>query len=473
MAGAASGRDRSRESRARGAVLYLLAVTGAAFAVPAWSVTAAAQWYLLPSLAGLQVVALAAAGVPPRDMLRMAARLRWLFVFLLVTYLLLPPDPSTNDHLISWQPVTGWRPIRLNLSGVAAAAMMCLQILIVILASAVVRVRGGGTDLVDGLRGFGLPVLFVHSIDHTLALLGGLRARGAPGSGGGGGGGGGRGIGNGGGGGRGTGGGQGHRRDHAVDSADALGQHPGDGAVATIRRFLRGDAGAFTAAIARSLARARERVAGEHGGHLDARVAHDVAITTGISLMMLSIKILKILPGLPFFPGFKTLLFYPLYILASDLTYSRWGGTVCGTIMGVIGFLQGDGRYGVLEILKHTIPGLIVDLTWPMVKRLPRAALVYCALGLVLAIARTSTEFLTVLLLQARNEVFLFPAVTLVPNLIAGTLSGLVTLVVLPAFRDVNRPHPAAESQGVTGDLAKGEAGTVDKPATVTYRSLS
>ncbi len=66
---------------------------------------------------------------------------------------------------------------------------------------------------------------------------------------------------------------------------------------------------------------------------------------------MMSLKMLRILPGIPFFSGYKTLLLYPLYILAADLTYSRWGGTVCGTIMGVLGFLQGDGRYGAMEIL--------------------------------------------------------------------------------------------------------------------------
>ena len=85
---------------------------------------------------------------------------------------------------------------------------------------------------------------------------------------------------------------------------------------------------------------------------------------------MMSLKMLRILPGIPFFSGYKTLLLYPLYILAADLTYSRWGGTVCGTIMGVLGFLQGDGRYGAMEILKHTAPGFVVDLSWPVLRRL-------------------------------------------------------------------------------------------------------
>jgi len=47
--------------------------------------------------------------------------------------------------------------------------------------------------------------------------------------------------------------------------------------------------------------------------------------------------------GVPFASGHKGVLLIPLYILASRLTYSRWGGTAAGAIMGVIGFLQGDG----------------------------------------------------------------------------------------------------------------------------------
>src|SRR5262249_53333536 len=147
----------------------------------------------------------------------------------------------------------------------------------------------------------------------------------------------------------------------------------------------------------------------------------------------------KILPGIPFFSGFKTLLLFPLYILAADLTHSRWGGTVCGTVMGLVGFMQGDGRYGVMEILKHTVPGFVVDLTWPVLRRL-RSPFVLCALGLVLAIARTSTEFLTVLLLRPRDEVLLFPFFKLIPNVIAGTLSGGVTYFVLAAFRGAREP---------------------------------
>src|SRR5262249_57425507 len=122
------------------------------------------------------------------------------------------------------------------------------------------------------------------------------------------------------------------------------------------------------------------------------------------------------------------------YVLASRLTHSRWGGTAAGSIMGVIGFLQGDGRFGVLEILKHVTPGLVIDLAGPLVRRLPTWSLGYCFLGLAAAAGRITTELVLVLLLGARAEVYLFPAAVLVPNLLAGFLSGFVTVFVLRAF---------------------------------------
>jgi hypothetical protein len=175
-----------------------------------------------------------------------------------------------------------------------------------------------------------------------------------------------------------------------------------------------------------------------------------VAVIAGIALCMASLKMLKVLPGVPFAPGFKTILLFPLYVLAARLTHSRWGATAAGSIMGVIGFLQGDGRFGVLEIIKHVTPGLVIDVGEPLARRLPAWALGYCVLGFFAAIARTATEFVVVLLLGARAEIYLFPVAMLVPNLVAGVLSGFVTVIVL---RLLASSAPAAGEPA--GDVAR------------------
>lgn len=379
-------------------VSYLLAVTAVTFMVPAFTDTRPARWYVVPALLAFQALTLLACRIRAREIVRPAWRLKWLFVFLIGAYALLPPESSSaHDAVLGWYiPVVSWN-LSINLTGLEQSGLMCVQIITLLLASSVVRLTGTGRDLVEGLEAFHLPRLFVYSLDRTFELLGGGRR------------------------GDGRGGGRGETsRRH--------------GFFAVLRQLLRGDIGAFVQSIQGNIDLAGERTGREANRDLGARLAHDVAVVSGIALCMASFKMLKVLPGVPFASGHKALLLFPLYVLASRLTHSRWGGTAAGSIMGVIGFLHGDGRFGVLEMLKNLAPGLVIDLAEPLVRRLPRWAFGYCLLGLAAAVARTATEFAVVVILGARAEVYLFPAAKLVPNLLAGFLSGFVTVFALRAF---------------------------------------
>jgi hypothetical protein len=376
-------------------ILYLLLVTANTFMVPAFAATRPARWLVIPALLALQVVILLVCRIQVTEVVRPVWRLKWLFLFLIGCYVVLPTESSgAGDLVLHWRvPLVDWL-VPLNLTGLERAALMCLQILTLLLASTVVRVTGSGSDLVNGLRALWLPDLFVYSLDHTLELLGGAKKSGR-------------------------------------GRAEAAGQ---GSSLSTLKRLLRGDIGGFVQSIRANIERAGKRPDHEGDRRLGPQLVHDIGIVTGIALCMASVKVLKLLPGLPFAPGHKALLLFPLYVLASRLTHSRWGGTAAGSIMGVIGFLQGDGRFGVLEILKHVAPGLVIDLAGPLVRHLPAWALGYCFLGLAAAAGRITTELVLLVLLGARAEVYLFPAAVLVPNLLAGFLSGFVTIFVLRAF---------------------------------------
>src|SRR5215210_614335 len=157
-------------------VLYLLAVTAVAFMVPAFAITQPARWLVIPALLAVQVVILLACRIRISEIVRPAWRLKWLFLFLIGCYVLLPAEsPGAGDVVLPWRiPVVDW-VLPLNLTGLERAALMCLQILTLLLASTVVRLTGSGNDLVHGLRAFRLPDLFVYSLDYTLELLGGAR----------------------------------------------------------------------------------------------------------------------------------------------------------------------------------------------------------------------------------------------------------------------------------------------------------
>src|SRR5438067_3061770 len=157
-------------------VVYLLAVTAVAFTVPAFATTRPARWFVVPALLALQIVILLAWRFPITGIVRPAWRLKWLFLFLLGCYILLPEEnPGAGELVLRWRvPLVDWL-LPLNVTGLDRAAVMCLQILTLLLASTVVRVTGAGSDLVDGLRALRLPDLLVYSLDHTLELLGGAK----------------------------------------------------------------------------------------------------------------------------------------------------------------------------------------------------------------------------------------------------------------------------------------------------------
>ena len=384
---------------------------------PTFAAPAKVRPLVVSLLLVLQVVILLAGRVSPGEVFRMATRLKVVFLFLVGCYLLLPGE--RDDRVIRW-PVGlfGWS-LRLNLSGLKTALTMCGQMMTVTLASAVLRL-GGEADLVSGLRSFRCPRLLAYSFDNILALFGGELGRG--------------------GGGRGRGGGGGKGR----------GSQSGPGLGAISRELLRGDVSSLVASVRSGIDRASERTHTLAETEGDSRLAHDVTVISGLGLLMMSLKLLRLMPGVPFASGYKTVVLFPLYILAAQLTYSRFGATTAGCIIGLVGLLNGDGRYGVFEVFRHVVPGLAIDLLWPLFRRLPRRVWIYSTLGVIAAVCRVSTELLLGLCLGARWEVYLGLSYRLGTNLLAGALSGAVTFALLPAFREFEPIQRCEVSAGRT-----------------------
>ncbi len=366
-------------------------------------VGAAVAIFLLPRvwMAGAAAGALAAAwlavGLPPRRLARQVYKLVPFALFIVASYALTKEDAAVDR----WARVAlGPWHVPINLGGAAVGALMVLRVLAVVMASQVAR-AGDARAVAHGLGKLGMPRIAAGSIDAVLALLGG----------GGGGGGGGRHRGGGGGGG-------------------ALDGETSEGFWASVKRLGRGDVQPIVQRLHRQIARAEAHVEGEGlAAERGKQVARDVAVISGIALTMLGIKALKVLPGIPFAPGYKVVILTPLYIVASLLTRTRFGATLTGVAMGTVAFLMGDGKYGVFEVAKHVAPGLIADAIVPLVTRDGRmpGGFAWSFIGAVIAVGRFATILVVTAAVAAPRVAYAILIPGLVVHVSFGAASGWVS----------------------------------------------
>lgn len=393
---------------ARLRVLYLLAVAVGVFFLK--------TPLLVGGVLAVHIGLWFAVGLPAWRLWRQCVKL-WVFALLIVvSYAFTGQDPAT-DHWVTLD-VFGWQP-EVNLHGLEAGITMVLRLLTVVMASQIAR-AGDPRAVAQGLRKLGLPKMASVSIDTVLALFGTTgKGRGR---------------------GRGKGGGKGAGGAGAVEEAQ---EEPQERFWDAMKRVLRGDLGPLLGRLERQIAAAEKHALLELGekGRL---LARDVGIVAGVSLTMLGIKVMKLLPSVPFAPGHKGVLLLPLYVAASRLTKTRLGGTATGLTMGTVAFLMGDGRYGVFEIVKHVAPGVFCDVFLPLILAGGRrpGALFWSFFGLILAVARFGTIFAITLLVQAPAVAYavLVPGLTI--HSIFGFLSGYVSYHLLRGL-DKTPPEPA------------------------------
>ncbi len=428
-------------------VLFLLAVAvGVFFLHVVWQAAAACG-----ALAVLWLVV----KLPPRRLLRQVLKLWGFALFVLVSYAFFANNPATDR----WEqlPIV---PVRINVSALVLGCLMILRVIAVILASQVAR-AGDVRAVAAGLGKLGVPRIVAVSIDTVLSLLGdeprGRMGRGSGGGTGRGGGGGGGGRGDGGGGGRGRGDGE---RAHDGDGG-------GGGFWQAVRRIARGDVEPIVQRLSRQIDRAHEHAEAQSDALTEkerTRVA-DIGVIAGVSLTMLGIKALKILPSIPFAPGHKLVLLTPLYIVAGMLTRGRGGATLTGLTMGTVAFLMGDGKYGVFEIVKHVVPGIITDLCLPLVAgggRRP-GGVVWTLFGGVIAAGRFATIFVITLLVQAPAVAYAILVPGLTVHITFGLASGYVTFHIVRALDRL--PAAAAGRFPPRVDARGGAPPAADAPA--------
>jgi hypothetical protein len=332
----------------------------------------------------------------------------WFFLaMLIVTFVLFPPQGE--------EVLVEIRGDEVNVAGLLFGLKMSLRILAIVIGSVVVRETGRPGDLLTGLRQLGLPAAVGQTIEGTLVLLsrreprrrggrrGAGRRRGSPGSG--------------------------------------NGDEPSDGEPESRRSGFRALLAARPQVIARLGSAFRSSIE-ESQTALEGlttaagpqhTVSTDAVAITALTVMAMSIKFVKILPGIPFLSGHKQLVIIPLYFVAADVAKSRWSGTWMGTSLGIVSFLFGEGRFGVLEIAKYVASGLTLDLLWPLVRR--RNSIVLFGLtGMVMGVAWIASTLLAALIVGAPPLFYAVILATSISQLAFSLFSGPVSFGLLRAI---------------------------------------
>lgn len=372
-------------------ILYLLAVGIVAFA------TSDPRW--LSGLLVLQILLWLWLRLPVGGLWAIVRRLQWFVVFVVLSFAFFAFEPG--DRLVVL-PLWRWA-LDINLSGAIRGLLLSSRIVTVICASQILQRAGDRETLVRGLRGLLVPASIAYSLDLVLSLLGTEGPR------------------------RGRGGGMGRGRDEESGAERA-------GTVEIIRQLIKGDVGFLVELMRRSIANARER-AEAYG--LKPEAVSDLAVITGLGVLTMTVRFLKVLPGLPFAPGHKGIILLPFYIIAYDLTSSRWGATKLGVVIGVTSFLMGEGKFGPFEILRHIAPGLFVDLVMPAIRRLvpEPGAFLYALVGTGAAVMRVSTLLAVAYFVEAPKVFYAFLVPMVITNTVFGFLSGFVTFHLMKSVQ--------------------------------------
>ena len=244
--------------------------------------------------------------------------------------------------------------LKISISGLLEGLRMCLRFVTVLAASIIVRCGTSRQEFIEGLTGLKLPRTSAILFDLTLAYLEG--------------------------------------KDKAGEGEERGNKKRGGNLV--LKRLLKGELSVLIEMINSRMTAAKELIADS-----------DLAIIFGLTIVVVSVRFLKVAEGFPLAPGHKNLVIVPCLIAAASLTRTRFAATQIGFVSGIINFLSGSGRFGVFDVLQSMTPGLTVDLMIGLT-RWSRSIFVYGLIGLVAGLARVATVLVLSLLFRMPAEYF-------------------------------------------------------------------
>lgn len=365
-------------------ILYLLLLSGLLFTL--------SDPYLLAALLGLQIVLWIGSRVPLRRALALFRRVGLFLILIFLAYAFVP-TPSGEDQWVSAG--FGLFSLEINLSGLWLGLLMNVRILTLVLASAWVQHTAAPQTLRNGLARCGIPRHVAIALDHTLALFGGDHGR---------------------------------RRAKQRKTLDNTNPRP------QMRALLKGDVSPIQYLMDQAFERAEHRLA-QHEPDLDPKTLNDIAVMVGMTLAMMSFKMIVFVPGLLVAPGHKNVVLIPLFLIAAQRTQGRFGGLRTGLCMGLASFMLGFGKLGILELIQFALTGLLADWLLPLYRSTGRVmgTVQLMLIGALMGVARFSTNLMLLVLAGAPVLGFAILAPVLIAQILFGALSGLPARLLLRA----------------------------------------
>jgi hypothetical protein len=386
-------------------VIYLLGVAVAAFAV--------GSPYVVGLLFGLQLALFLAARLPLRLLGRVLRRPSVFVLVICVSIVLFPEDCRGELARVT---VAGWT-LQLCSDALWHALLMAVRLYTVILASTLVRARDAAGAFVGALSGMGLPVVVALPLDAALEFLAPASLEQRPGR-------------------RGKGG------------PDEPGRQPRK---LGLRELVRGGGmGAMRDALLEYLSWSERALEARRGG-VSREALVDAAILAALTILAMLVRYIQVLPNLPFAPGYKGIVHIPLFIIAAQTVAGGFGGTKLGAVTGIIGFMTGQGGYGIFEVAKQVAPGLLADLLVLLFggRRRSLHVAAYVVMGALVGAGRFATMVLITVLMDAPKALYALLGPVLLSQCLFGAASGAVSKVLVEVVLTwrAQRHVPAPESE--------------------------
>ncbi|MFK5947814.1 MAG: hypothetical protein QM500_03455 [Methylococcales bacterium] len=378
------------------------------------------QLEVIALVAGFQLALWLYSKLPLSAAIKAVSRLKWFVLLIILSYLLIPPGTAQADFSIDLKLFE----LNIYFSGLDHALLMLSRVLLLVISSLWVRLSEPKGVFVGVLQKFGVPDIIAIVIDAGLSITSGDRS-GHSGSG------------------HGKGKGQGGGK--SGDSGSGSGKKNKDGrfkkTVVFFDDIRQGRFDFIDNLIASAFEKSRNYMA-QNYPQMNESLRRDASIILMVVIAVMSLKLIQLMPGLPFAPGHKNTLVLPLLVLASMMTSGRFGGFAAGFSIGVVSFLLGYGKFGIFEVFQFALPGLVADLLLSILVTGTGAILMLrlAILGAILGLTRFVANFMVLMLAGSPELAWVVFLPMLISQVVFGTLSCLVCVYIVKLFREKKLP---------------------------------